>query len=74
MTPDMLLMTALAVMWAALVGLLWIVWRLHQRLADLEALHEPLAVADLDTADEQTWGAVEDFFRDDHTDMERQPS
>ena len=72
MNPDMMIMTALTVMWAALVGLLWIVWRLHQRVVDLEALHEPLAVAD--TADEQTWGAVEDFFRDTHTDMEVKPS
>ena len=29
MNPDVLMMTALTVMWAALVVLTWIVWRLH---------------------------------------------
>ena len=74
MNPDVLLMTALAVMWAALVGLLWIVWRLHRRLAQLEAPPEPLRVDILATVDEYTWAAVTDAFRDTHTDMEVTPS
>ena len=73
MNPDVLLMTALAVMWAALVVLTWIVWRLHCRLAELEALPEPLRVVDIATVDDATWAAVTDAL-DCCTDMEGTPS
>lgn len=73
MNPDVLLMVALGVMWAALVVLTLVVWRLHRRLAELEALPEPLRMADLATVDEYTWSAVADVL-DCCTDMERTPS
>ena len=74
MNPDVLLMTALTVMWAALVVLSWIVWRLCRRVVELEVwqLHQQLA--ELDTIDDATWAAVTDAFRDTHTDMEVTPS
>ena len=70
MTPDVLMMTALTVMWAALS---WIVWRLCRRVVELEVwqLHQQLA--ELDTIDDATWAAVTDAFRDTHTDMEVTP-
>ena len=74
MNPDVLLMVALGMTWLTAAGLLWIVWRLHQRLAQLEAPPEPLRVDILATVDEYTWAAVTDAFRDTHTDMEVTPS
>ena len=73
MNPDVLLMTALAVMWAALVGLLWIVWRLCRRVVELEVWQMHQQLAELDTIDDATWAAVTDAFRDTHTDMEVTP-
>ena len=73
MNPDVLLMAALGVMWAALVVLTLVVWRLHRRLVQLEALPEPLRVVDVATVDEYTWAAVADTL-DCCTDMERTPS
>ena len=74
MTPDVLMMAGIGLMWVAVVVLTWIVWRLHQRLAQLEAPPEPLRVDILATVDEYTWAAVTDAFRDTHTDMEVTPS
>jgi hypothetical protein len=71
MTPDVLMMTALTVMWAALVGLLWIVWRLHQRLADLE--QQPLLDSLVLDVDDDAWAAVTEAL-DCCTDMERTPA
>ena len=71
MTPDVLLMAGMALMWLAVVGLLWIVWRLHQRLADLE--QQPLFDSLVLDVDDDAWAAVTDAL-DCCTDMERTPA
>ena len=71
MNPDVLLMTALAVMWAALVVLSWIVWRLYRRLADLE--QQPLLDSLVLDVDDDAWAAVTEAL-DCCTDMERTPA
>ena len=71
MNPDVLLMTALTVMWAALVVLTLVVWRLCRRLADLE--QQPLLDSLVLDVDDDAWAAVTEAL-DCCTDMERTPA
>ena len=71
MNPDVLMIAGLALTWLTSAGLLWIVWRLHQRLADLE--QQPLLDSLVLDVDDDAWAAVTEAL-DCCTDMERTPA